>query len=590
MEIEPYQIVRMLLPYETHPLSEVRQTKLKSCIAEACAMRVEDIHIPKNKKDGLWVCLAVTESIAQRLIAQFAQGDAGLRPLLDEFVVGQLNQLDVNYDQEGLADVYPEHVSLIQLLYPGAESVTLEAVVEHDQHGRMTLLVRFLHGHGRPFVRQIVKIGPTPAMGDKERQTFDKSLPLIAPRLDNVVTWQGLTGLNYEYVGGGMFSVTRTLAAMYQDPKVSPKTIVAVIERMLGSELGYHWYARGKLYVSVFSEVYSRDLIEHLRIRIRSDSADGIWSPHGNPNYIVGYERLVGDTILRTYPQLQPDELVQIQGLTITAIEPGELTLQHPIEPGIVVRVETPWSTNFAVGDRVLVRGQIVYNRRQRMIDIAQQIFAGFSEMKVDVTRARLTCGNLAISCPNPLFFSESVLNQTLRGKRSPVYGAMEAESILVDQNLRGWMIHRETIHERHNLYDFITLESYLRHQLVNPNIHPFSLVEYIHFEENLVRATLDESADVPENLHLQRAYQVILALRRLASQFMSPSADFQGEYFPALLLINLSMLRHHDTLGDDVVRLAFVTAAVTGRYVDDQGGRSHTYLLESRFLKRPPL
>ena len=585
MEVESYQIVRLLLPYEDHPLSHDREDKLKRCIAEVCNSLVEDILIPKNKKDGLWVCLAVPENVAHQLITQFEQRDAGLRPLLDEFVVGQLDQLDVVYDRDRFADMRAEHISLIRLVYPGAERVELEAFVEHDHDGSMTILVRFLHGHGRPFVRQIVKIGPTAAINEVERRSDDKSLPLIAPRLDNVVTWQGLTGLNYDYVGGGMFSATRTLADLYQDSNVSPETIIAVIERMLGNELGYHWYGRGKQYVSAFSEAYSRDLIEYLRIRVRTDSADGVWPHNGTPSFIVGYKRLVGDTILRTYPQLQPDELVQVQGLSITAIEPGELTLQHPIEPGIVVRVEVPRSANFTLGNRVIVRGQIMHNRQQWIGDIARRIFADVSEMKVDLARYMLTCGDLSISCPNPLFLYEKVLNQTLRGRRSQVYGAMRAENILVDQNLRGWMTRYGTIQEHHNLYDFITLETYLRHQLVNSNADPFSLAAYIDFEENLIAATLGEPASVPENPHLQRAYHILTELRQRAIPFMQPPVDFQGEYFPALLLTNMSMFRYYGTLGDDIVRQAFITAAVLGRYIADQGGTG-TYFLESRLWR----
>lgn len=583
----PYEIVRMLLPQEIHPLPEDRQTKLRSLVAEVCHITTEEIQIPKNKKDGLWVCLDVPADSTSELIERYNQNQDTLQPLLNEFVVGQINQLTVDYAPILFTELNSDYISLIRLIYPGAERVELEQILKQDEHGGLTMLARFLHGHGKPFVRQIVKIGPASKTHQAWRQEIGKDLPLITPRLDNDVTWRGLNGLNYSYVGGGMFGSTQTLAELYRDLELSPQTVINVIDRTLGDELGQYWYGRSRPYVCSFAEDYSLDLVEHLRIRVRPNSADGVWLPRQTANNLMGYNSLFGNTILQTYHQLQADELVQIRGLIITSLEPGELTLQHSIAPGIVVRVETQEPVEFAIGDQVLVRGEIVYNRHQQMDEIAEQIFADFQEMSIDITRYILTFDNWDDSYPNPLFFYAQVLNQTLQGRRSTVYGNMHAEDVLVDQSCRGWLFDLEPIQERHNIYDFVKLETSLRYLLQHQAEDQFSLAEYIDFEENLVAVTLSQPAAPPENPHLQRAYLIIDALRQLASRFMSQPANFQGEYFPALFLLNLAALRHHNTLGNDAVRQAFITATIIGRYISHKGDAG-SYSFENRLLREP--
>ena len=578
MPVTSYEILRMLLPVEVHPLPEDRQAVLRKLIAQICQMPQDEIYFPKHKKDGLWLCLSLPKVKAQQLVDQFSQNDEALHPLCAEFVIGQLNLLPIIYDSVRLTELRPDHESLIRLVYPGAERLEVEQILEHDHHDNLVLLTRVLHGHGKPFVRQIVKIGNGPELRrtwQVYRRNTQKRLPLIAPRLDNYVEWRGMAAMNYSYVGGGMFGQTRPLAEFYQDSGVSTSAVINIIDTMLGDALGYHWYAQNMPLVCSFAEAYSAVLTEHLRVRLRPDSADGVARPGGAPDYLAGYRRLTGDAILQSHHQLPAGELVQIRGLMVTDIKPNELTLQHPIDSGIVVKVEGSSLPMLSLQDRVVVRGQVVYNRQQRLMEIAQHIFAQGTDVAIDVSQKSLPLIAGVNAFPNPLFLYDDILKQKLSGLKATVCGRMCPGMILVDQRQRGWLTDLELAGQRHAIFDFITLETGLRRLLVTQLEEPFSLGDYIQFEENLTAVALGEAGESPDHPRLKRAFLIIAALRKAAEQFMQQPVDFAGEYLPGLFLVNLGMLNNYDAIGEDAARLAFVTAAVVGKSIFGKGEAS---------------
>ncbi|MCB0168214.1 MAG: hypothetical protein KDI79_28560 [Anaerolineae bacterium] len=590
MPATSYEILRMLLPKEAHPLPEERLATLKSLLAHACNIPQDEIHFPPHKKDGLWVCVSLPKVRAQRLIELFTQNDKALQSLRAEFVIGQLNMLPVIYDSAQFKELRSDHISLIRLVYLGAERLELEQMLDHDRHDTLSILTRVLHGHGKPFVRQIVKIGSRAELRRKwqvGRQNAPTALPLIAPRLDNFVEWQGMAGMNYSFVGGGMFGQTRTLKALCQDDRVPTQTLINIIKTTLGDTLGHHWYAQNTPLVCSFAEAYSSVLVEQLRVRLRPDSADGVSQSGGSPDYLAGYRRLTGESILQSSHRLPPGELVQIRGLMVTAIEPDELTLQHPIDPGIVVRVEGASLPALSRQDRVVVRGEVVNNRQQRLIEMAQRVFAGVTDMAVDVNQPSLALMSRTNPYPNPLLLYEDRLKQTLHGRKAMVYGQMRSDAILVDQRQGGWLTGLEAVGERHALFDFIMLETCLRQCLAAPGTEPFSLADYIQFEENLTAATLGETASIPDNARLKRAFLLIDALRNVARPYMHQPADFALEYFPALFLVNLGLLGCHETIGDEAARLGFLTAAVVGKSTSGRGGTT-PYSFKSQLLRQP--
>lgn len=589
MSTTSFEIVRMLLPDEVHPLPEERQAALKNLLAQVCNIPQDQICFPKHKKDGLWLCLSLPKIRAHRLIEQFNHYDEALHLLQTEFVIGQLNLLPVIYDPEPFKELRSDQISLLRLVYPGAERLELEQILEQDRYDNLVILVRILQGHGKPFVRQIIKIGHKAELRRRwqtYQQNTHKAPPLIVPRWDNYVEWQGLAGMNYSYVGGGMFGRTQSLAELVQDARTSTQTLINIIETMLSDGLGYHWYGQNTPLVCSFAEAYGSVLVEQLRVRLRPDSADGVGPPGGAPDFLTGYQRLTGDAILQTYPQRQAGELVQIRGLMVTNIKPDELTLQHPIDPGIVVRVEGASLPALSIQDRVVVRGQVVYNRQQRLGEIAQRIFANTPAITIDVAQKSLALTAEADPYPNPLFLYNDILKQTLYGRKATIYGRMRPDMILVDQRQRGWLIDLETVDECHTLFDFITLETYLRQLLATPPDDPFSLSDYIRFEANLTAVTLGETGEIPDNPWLKRAFLIITALREVARPFMHQPLNFSGEYLPALFLTNLGVFRRYGITSDEAARLAFITAAVVGKSISGKGG-AQPYFFKNQLFRQ---
>jgi len=71
-------------------------------------------------------------------------------------------------------------------------------------------------------------------------------------------------------------------------------------------------------------------------------------------------------------------------------------------------------------------------------------------------------------------------------------------------------------------------------------------------------------------------AYEVILAVRRIARKYMGPEPDFRNEYFPGLFLYCLAVTKYYPNDRNRAARQAFATACVMGRYL--MGGKNQAY------------
>jgi hypothetical protein len=155
-------------------------------------------------------------------------------------------------------------------------------------------------------------------------------------------------------------------------------------------------------------------------------------------------------------------------------------------------------------------------------------------------------------------------LNTILRGRQSLVHGDLHLRNILVDETGRSYLIDFALVAERHNLFDFIKLETYIRQMILSQHEYSFSFKEYLQFEELLTANSLaTTTVTPPSNAELGKAYAVITALRKLAAFYMPQPPDWRGEYLSALFLYNLVVLKYHENHGRQATRLAFGTAAV---------------------------
>jgi hypothetical protein len=487
----------------------------------------------------------------------------------------QPSNTPVRWPQTGFDHLKLQYHPLVQLLYPAAEEVIVERELGGGFGGATVLLVQPINRQGRRLARQIVKVGLEAELRlERENcaQHVEKEISLIAPRLDNYVQVDDMAAISYIFVGEGVLGQTRSLEDYYS--QASAEEVIQTLKHLLDEGLGQSWYGQTRPHTCSFAQEYGRHLAEHLRLKLRPASADGIWQAAEAPTAIEDYRRLTEEEIVPAHRDISPGDLLRIDGLLVSRVKYNELKLQHPTNPGIVVKVErrpgSQIALAFSPGDKVTVQGEVSYNRQSRLEAIVQMAFSGFSETMVDVQQEKLNWQTEAAQYPNPLKLYPEVLNQILRSRKSIVHGDLHLRNILVDQVGRGWLIDFARVTERHNLYDFIKLETYIRQMILSQENCQFSFAEYRQFEEALAAALLDRSALVPEQPNLQKAYQVIRSLRELAAHYMGYPADFHGEYFPALFLYSLAVLKYYENHGAKAARLAFATAAVVGRVLTE--------------------
>lgn len=567
----PIDLLQIQLPTEKYPLADERRRTLVTLLAEICQVSPHKIQVVEVKAEESWIGVVMSKPCADRLVQLYQAKAPDLDPLHAKFRPGEISRLPVRWPYTGFEHLKPEATRLVQLLYLGAREVIIEQELGGGYGGATVLLVQPISRQGRPVARQIIKIGVAVELRLEQKNSthyVEKDIPLITPRFDNYVQWQELAAMSYVFVGEGMLGQTRALEAYYQDSQVSTPDLIETLQQLLDEGLGKSWYALTVPHICPFADEYGRHLAEHLLLKIRSDTDDGIWPADQAPTASDDYRRLTEDMIVPTHQDILPGTFIHLDGLVVSRVKHSELKLQHPNSSGIVVKVECPPTSKLALafspGDRVVVRGEVVHNRSGRLEEIVKMAFSSFPEATVAVKHKTLNWGTNHY--PNPLQLYPSVLNQILRSRKSLVHGDLHLRNILVDQAGRGWLIDFARVTERHNLYDFIKIETYIRQMILSQERYLLSFEAYLQFEEALAAASLGQPAQPPSQPDLQRAFQVIQSLREIATHFMGYPADFYAEYFPALFLYNVAVLKYVDNHGDKAARLAFATAAVVGK------------------------
>lgn len=216
--------------------------------------------------------------------------------------------------------------------------------------------------------------------------------------------------------------------------------------------------------------------------------------------------------------------------------------------------------------------------------EIVELVFSN----RLSVNEELLQLPDVPGTYPNPLKEYSQLLNKTLEGRQSYVHGDLHLRNVLVDKSGVGRLIDFADVEKRHNLFDFIKLETYIRLWPLAKTTHPFSLRDYVQFEEALNDAILERTGmTCPDNDDLQFAYRVILSIRNIARRYMAPDSNFRKEYFPALFLYCLEVMKYYKNDGKRAVRLVFATACVLSMYIrreDKEGVAQVMVLLESNF------
>ncbi len=430
---------------------------------------------------------------------------------------------------------------IVPQLFVGKKEVWVEEEIGGGLGGARLFLVQPINKQGNRTARQIIKIGykrELRAEYDNTKAYIEQDLPHEVPRLEHYVEWEQWAGLNYSFMSGGSLGKTQTFEAYYET--ASADQIIKMAKMLLGGTLNI-WYSQHASYTTSFANEYGRHIAAHLRLKIRRASTDGMWLADETPIVSSAYTLLPAQAIVAEHHNFQSGDLIQIERLKIVKCKHEELKLQYSDDSGVVVKAEGPYPDTWAVGDEISVRGEVVYNRHGRLTEVMQALLAHSSEAEVDIQHEQITLAGQPY--PNPLKRYPQILDQLLTSRKSTVHGDLHVRNILVDEQDRGWLIDFAKVTERHNIFDFIKLEIYLRRMILSQfNI---SFADYLEFEEALAVTSLGSSAPPPDDPQLQKAYEVILALRDIAKRYMGHSPDFHKEYFPALFLYGLAMLKY---------------------------------------------
>jgi hypothetical protein len=463
--------------------------------------------------------------------------------------------------------------SLLQRLYhPGYEQVLVERDFSSGYSGARVLLTLPVTAGGLRAAHKVTKLDFALALR-REQENFAQRvgdfLPFCAARVEKYYEQGERAALNYVFVGGGVLGQVLELEEYYRQH--TAEQVIETLKVLLERELGQRWYGQSTPLNCFFADEYGRRLVEHLRLELRPASNDALWPVGKPPAVLPDYQPIPVDAIFNQYATLHTGRLLSVEDLVVTQIKRDEVRLREPDGQGAVVRVKfaspSKVPPGLEKGSHVGVRGQVVHNRRGRMEQIVRQVFPALSSGTGDES---IQLPGVPGTYPNPLSIYPAILNRTLRGRQSYVHGDLHLRNVLVDEGGRGWLIDFAHVAKRHNLFDFIKLETYVRLMGLAGGEVTFSHGEFAQFEAALADATLQKAsgATYPSNSLLAHAYDVILAIRQMAQNYVGPASSLESEYIPALFLYCLAMLKYHDEKSALSTRLIFITACVLGRYI----------------------
>lgn len=466
--------------------------------------------------------------------------------------------------------------SIVQHVYRGFDQVLIENELGGGYSGTRVLMARLITPEGMPAAQRVIKLGPAFELGgerDRYTQSVGDFMPFSAARVEQerYCERDGRAGLSYIFVGGGGLGQAQGLEKYYHQA-VSADTVEAItrtLDNLLDQELGQRWYGNTTPLYCFFAAEYGQHLVEHLRLKLRPASSDALWLVAQPPAPLPDYRRLTEGDIPREHEAIEPGALIVVEEMVVRKIKHGVVKLEDTGGQGTVVRIAlTPESDVpqwLDIGARVGVRGEVIYNRRDRLEQI---VCAAFPELASAIGSSSIALSGVSGTYPNPLAVYPQVMGRLLESRRSYVHGDLHLRNVLVDEWGKGWLIDFARVEKRHNLFDFIKLETYVRLMGLADHTLTFSLDAYARFEQALNDATLGRDGKCPDHPDLRAAYHVIRAVRRIARKYMGHEPDFEREYLPALFLYSLAMLKYFQPDAPDPTRLIFITGLLLGSVI----------------------
>lgn len=159
-----------------------------------------------------------------------------------------------------------------------------------------------------------------------------------------------------------------------------------------------------------------------------------------------------------------------------------------------------------------------------------------------------LRFGGLRGAFPNPILWAlteEKFRDFELVTRKCLVHGDLHSKNMLIDTEGNFWLIDFARVTESHALRDFAELETDIKFNLLSV----VELKELLRFEQALLTNANFEEVELNisfNNHHLDHAYRIVQALRRIASELIQLEGDMR-EYYQALFwhTLNIMRLRH---------------------------------------------
>jgi hypothetical protein len=454
--------------------------------------------------------------------------------------------------------------ALLQKLFDGYEYVVIEQEFDGGFGGSHVFLVA-LQQNGIRLADFVVKIGAAANIDDEKERYLAyvvDSLPMLAANMIRFASDGLLGAIAYNYIGGNILGKeTRSLRDYYY--RHPADQVLKVLERLLVTSLGQSWYDQPR-FVSrplYFGEFYGRHFPPDLTLDLHKIRL----SPW--PSELAGYHLIPTNAPPWKYRKVHPHQKLQLQQFQVERIKGNYIDLLSATRLIRIRAVFQPSEVTLPLikpEQQVWLCGQVSDRQPDQLERITTLIFAATNDAQID-TKTITLAGDIY---PNPLQLYHAYLDKVLPSNLSLIHGDLHCFNVLVDESHKPWLIDFGRVQEGHTLFDFVELETHLRHAILGDD--RYTIGDLVGFERRLLCATIvSHSLEPPSNPALAKAFTIIRGIRDFATHYLARRHHLQDEYFSALFLYTLSTLKHYQQNKLPSARHAFIAATILAAFLN---------------------
>jgi hypothetical protein len=440
--------------------------------------------------------------------------------------------------------------------FAGSDGIFVERELHTGFSGARVLLTR----PGAGLAQIVVKIGP-PTDLQREWTAYRTLVADYSPQNTARIQEEPILSddgqqalLRYTFAGGDPRHSTCSLRTYYQEQ--GGGAAAEVLNRVIRI-YGRQWWSQNVPRTFALSQEYDRLLPVHLKVKsIATSDSEAFQDVNKSVTLTAGEANIA---TVRTLPVGQS---IQLVNFTINEIrqDKRELTLTAPPPKGeasadLRIRIEGINLTSYSPGDRVsALDGEITATCQSLLVTGAQPGLAA-----LDLEAETVHLGEKTL--PNPLRDYTKLLEHVTDSRFSIIHGDLNLENILVDSDTGfAWLIDFADTRRGPALFDLQRLEGQVITKLLPPlmsRLDPrpeliVDLYQALH---------ADSPVSTAPNPDLQEPYTLLVAIRRLARQYLINDIDWD-EYYRGLTLTLLGTLKFAE-LEAPGRALAFTGAAV---------------------------